>query len=980
MENYSRRRAPFASKSHLTLMLAFLALMLRNAAVCGGQTSKVGATLEGTVSDKSGASIEGAQVKIRNTATGLVRFVSTDDRGFFRAGELPVGTYEVAVNQPGFAPYFHTGVTLTVGQTARLGIELVPATAVEKITVSAQPPIINPSETTVTTTVEGERIEELPARTRNALDFVLLAPAVAASNQQPASGGQQSLADSGFTFGGLRPRGNNLSIDGVDNNDEFSGGSRTELSPEIVREFQVVNNGLSAEFGGASGGSINVVTRAGTNATHGDAFVFLENGGLNAREPITQETAKPHLTRLRAGASRGGAVVKDRTFYYAAVEQEHIRSESASDIDPVVSSGITTFLARGEFPRLATRRITEGFFPASRSETEASTRFDHQLTDQNSLTLRYAFTNNKEASDGFNTNGLTDVSARGSDFTQDSGLAGSITSIRGSNTVNDLRFQLARRSVTLRTNDESGPEIGIVGLLSFGRPYAGNSRHHEDHYEVTDTFARTKGRHLFKAGGTANHVHIRSIAPDGFGGIYSFSTLADFFAGVPDGFRQAFGSPETVFGATSYGLFIQDHLPLTRELSLDAGTRYDFEQLPRGINRDADNFSPRVGLAYSPSNRWVLRAGFGIFFDRYVLANLNRVVEKNGQQGFEQVTDGAAAAAVFSQAAGGPLAQPVGTLHPSMFRADPNLATSYSEQASLGLQFLLSKNVTAVANYLFVRGVKLSRTRNSNLLPPVVLTPQNSASLGIPDPTPQQLGRQVFGPSRLDSTVDSIYQIEDSARSAYNGFSLALSRREKDFTLSASYTLSKTIDDASDFAEQPQNPFDLRSERAISLNDQAQRFVLSGLFDLPFGSEEEPDVATAASPRAHSGFLGRLLGHVELAPIITISSGRPVDPLTGLDTNRSHSFPLSSRPLGFERNSLRTPVTATVDLRALKSFYISPKRRLDFVVESFNLLNRTNISLINPFFGSGTNPVSAFAQPIDAFTARQVEFSLDLEY
>ncbi len=290
--------------------------------------------------------------------------------------------------------------------------------------------------------------------------------------------------------------------------------------------------------------------------------------------------------------------MKDHTFYYAAVEQEHIRSESASDIDPAMGSSINSFLARGAFPRLATRQITEGFFSTSRSETEASARFDHQLTERNSLMLRYAFINNKEASDAFNTSGLTDASARGSNFTQDSGLVGSITSLRGSNTVNDLRFQLARRSATLRTNDQTGPEIDIVGLLSFGRPYAGNSRHREDHYEVTDTFARTKGRHLFKVGGTANHVHIRSFSPDGFGSIYSFSTLADFFAGVPDGFHQAFGSPDKVFGATRYGVFIQDHLPLTRELSLDAGTRYDFEQLPHGINRDADNFSPRVGLAY----------------------------------------------------------------------------------------------------------------------------------------------------------------------------------------------------------------------------------------------------------------------------------------------------------------------------------------------------------------------------------------------
>src|SRR2546426_9561490 len=178
------------------------------------QISKTGATLEGTVSDSSGAFIQGASVHIRDTATGWVRVLTTDDQGLFRASELPVGTYDLTVNHPGLAPYFHVGVRLTIGQTARLDIRLQPATQVEKITVSDQPTLINPSETTVTTTVGRERIEELPVRTRSALDFVLLAPGVAASNPQSPTGIQMTLAGSGFTFGGLRPRSNNLSIDG----------------------------------------------------------------------------------------------------------------------------------------------------------------------------------------------------------------------------------------------------------------------------------------------------------------------------------------------------------------------------------------------------------------------------------------------------------------------------------------------------------------------------------------------------------------------------------------------------------------------------------------------------------------------------------------------------------------------------------------------------------------------------------------------
>ena len=163
-------------------------------------------------------------------------------------------------------------MVLSLGQNLHLDIVLSPASTSEQVTVSAQPSAIDTSQTSVVSSVDQERIEELPVRSRNYLDFVLLAPGVSSSPAASAVSGSTPLTGSGFTFGGLRPRSNNVSIDGLDNNDEYTGSSRTELSPEIVQEFQVVNNGLSAESGGASGGSINVITRSGTNTVHGDAF------------------------------------------------------------------------------------------------------------------------------------------------------------------------------------------------------------------------------------------------------------------------------------------------------------------------------------------------------------------------------------------------------------------------------------------------------------------------------------------------------------------------------------------------------------------------------------------------------------------------------------------------------------------------------------------------------------------------------------
>ena len=188
----------------------------------------------------------------------------------------------------------------------------------------------------------------------------------------------------------------------------------------------------------------------------------------------------------------------------------------------------------------------------------------------------------------------------------------------------------------------------------------------------------------------------------------------------------------------------------------------------------------------------MFRAGYGIFYDRYVLAALNRAIQKNGAGAFEQVLTGAAAASAFQ--AGGPLRAPEAGVPLSIYTADPGLAAPYSQQANLAAEHQLARDLTISATYLFVRGVKLPRTRN----------------IAFPGAgTVTAAGPPGFA---------NIYQLEDSASSAYNGVSLTLNRRMSDeLEFSGSYSLSKTFDDASDFTEQPQNPWNLRAERALSL-------------------------------------------------------------------------------------------------------------------------------------------------------------------
>jgi len=965
------------SLRHVVIGITVSFALLFCRANAAAQASRVGATVEGIMRDTSGAVIPNSKVTLHSPLTNQSRTVTTDDQGFFRAEQLAVGTYEVRVEQTGFAPYRRPSVEARLGQTVHLDIVLAPASASEQVNVNAQASSLDPSQSSVVSSVDQERIEELPVRSRNYLDFVLLAPGVSSSPIASGMSGSTPLAGSGFAFGGLRSRSNNLSIDGLDNNDEYTGSSRTELSPEIVQEFQVVNNGLSAESGGASGGSINVITRSGTNVVHGDAFLFAQDVAFNARDPFETELGKPSFRRFRAGFALGGPVVKDKTFYYAAVEQEHNRGQIGSDIDSATASAINAFLATGAFPGLATRQITTAFSPIARAETEAAGKLDHQLTKNTALMLRYTFTNNKESGDAFNSNGLIDASARGSSFTSDNALSGSLTTVLGSEAVSDLRLQAANRHAVLRTNEPFGPEIDIAGLVTFGRSYAGNSERRENHYQASYIYSRTRGKHLWKVGATVNRVTLRADVPDGFQGVYLFGSLGDFLTGNPNQFRQAFGNSNVDFPVTSVGGFVQDHWSLDRQLTVDLGVRYDVERLPSGSNQDTNNLSPRIGLAWSPSSKWVFRAGYGVFFDRYVLANLTRAIEKNGSQAFEQVADGTAAASLFATAQGGPLVAPASGIAPSVFRPDPRMATPYSQQSSAGAEYLLAKNLTLRSDYLFVHGVKLPRTLNVNLLPPVVLTLANASSLGVPNPTAQQIGREVFSARRFDTEFGDIYQLQDSAGSTYNGASLALTRRmNEELEFSASYTLSKTFDDASDFDEEPQNPFDLRGENAVSRQHQQQRFVFNALWDLPIGDEEDK----GGRSQGGTGWLTQTFSHIEVAPILTLESGRPVNPLTGLDSNQSHAFPLSARPLALGRNSLNTPALATMDLRVLKYFPFGGVKRLDVVAEFFNVFNSANVSQINPVFGSDLTPMPGFRQPIAVTGARQIQFSLDFEF
>jgi len=220
--------------SEALFRLGFLSLLLLVAVAASAQTSRVGGTILGYVADVSGARIAGAEIQVQQAGTNVTRKVYANQEGIYRVADLRIGSYEIRCTAPTFAPFLHVGVVLELGATVTLDIVLRPASTIEQMTVSEQPPIIDTSQTSVAFNMDYEGVEETPLRTRNYLDFTLLAAGVSNSNQPHVSSSQTPMGDSGFTFAGLRARSNTLSIDGLDNNDEFAGASRTALSIEIV--------------------------------------------------------------------------------------------------------------------------------------------------------------------------------------------------------------------------------------------------------------------------------------------------------------------------------------------------------------------------------------------------------------------------------------------------------------------------------------------------------------------------------------------------------------------------------------------------------------------------------------------------------------------------------------------------------------------------------------------------------------------------
>jgi hypothetical protein len=964
--------------------LLFAALLLIPPGLMA-QARLTGADLSGTVSDESGAALQGAAVKVTSVETNVTRTATTDMRGRYLVAALPPGGYRIAVELSRFASARREGIVLALGQAADIDFRLKLAGTEEEITVTVEVPLVDPTHTSVSSVVGQAQIEGLPINLRNFLSFSVITPGVT-NDRTPQQG---ASATSGLSFGGQRARSNNIMVDGLDNNDPIVGAVRATFSQEAIQEFQVLTNSYSAEFGKASGGIVNIVTKSGTNELHGNGFFYFRDESLNAKTHFEKEDVfgnsvnreKASFGQQQWGATLGGPIVKDKTFFFASFEKVDIDANNFVNIDPAAAD----VLRAAGFP------VELGDVPYQFKTTDFLGKINHQWSSDHNLVLRgnYSDTTNENIEP---FGGIVARSRGAVQLRTDWSISAAQTDIITSKWVNEARIQFAHQDQKIQsldpncngpcdTNDKGGPTLEVTGVASVGRQRFTPTPRLNERIQVTDTISYLGGSHRVKAGFDFNYINTKNTAlPLHFGGRFIFqslpgsvlaavglppratplSALEALRFGLPAAYVQGYGVTGESYKDQDLSVFLQDDWRISSHLTLKAGIRYqrqrpydDFDytvsdlggaKLTYKYPADNNNFAPRIAIAYDPSGsgKTSLHAGYGIFYDNQIIAigQIGNGIDGSAD-GVRTLVARFPASLAPWRAPGHRIPEPT-TAYPSLIIApDPGLETPYSHQAAVGVDHAFGNDFSVAANFVYVRGKHQLGTIDYNPVIPALGT-----------------GRRPNDVGGVPLTSASLLQYTAFGETWYRGLTVSLNKRFRQKSqLMASYTYSKAEDNSTDFqsafivqdngrGRNPSDPtglptgFDPMTEKGPATHDQRHRFVLSGLYQLPWD--------------------------MQVSAIVTAASGRPFNPLAGADLNGDGdggAFPSdrarrnpTDQASSVVRNSGTMDGIVTLDARLSKRLRLGPRAAIDLFVEAFNLLNRTNFSEINNIFGRGAFP------------------------
>ena len=934
-----KRNGATAHVLWLVLLLAFAAQTLPRAFA---QQTVTSATLSGRVVDSDGACVCGAMITVVHKETRRKETVITNNDGNYKLPYLPVGDYQLVAECPGFTAV-NQSLTLTVGQALDVPIRLNVAGVTEEVGVSAGVPTIEAARTQVAETILPREIDTLPLNGRNYLDLALLVPGVSRTN----TGSNQRFAETsavpgtGISVAGQRNMNNSFLVDGLSANDDAADLAGTFYSQDVIREFQVVTSGGIAEFGRASAGVVNILTRSGTNDWRGRIYGFMRNQRFDARNPMAPRNDP--LTQAQYGASIGGPLRRDRTFLFSNFEQTRRKDSSVITISPANVLAINIRLDQIGYrgPRVQTGVVPGGF-----DAENFFVRVDHQVNAANSLFVRYSLYN-IAAINSRTVGGLNAVS-RGTDLdNRDHTIAAGNITMLSSRTINEARVQYTRSNLDAPVKDEVGPAVNISGVASFGTATFSPLGRENELYEMVDNISTQRGKHSIKGGVDLLYNRVDIFFPGAIQGVYTFTSLSNFMRSAYGSFQQAFGVPDQFQSNPNLGLFIQDEWQPRSGLTINAGLRYDAQFLPRPINTDKNNFAPRIGIAYSPAgHQMVLRASVGVYFDCIPLRATSNALQRDGSKYLVvQFSPTETGAPLFPNVL---TALPANLLtKPNITRIDPEIENSYSEQANVQIEHELPGNTAVSVGYIYLRARHLILSRNINV-------PRFPASAGIPN-----LGRP-------DSQYGNISRFESSGDSSYDALVMTFNKPASRWSnVRVSFTLSKSTDTAGNFFfSTPQNNFDLRDEIGPSDNDQRHHLTVSGSLEAPVSSEVK-------GPR-------RALNGFQLSYVLTYGSSLPFNILTGDDRNFDTNF--NDRPLNVGRNAGRGFGFATLDVRLSRKFQLTERVKLEAIAEGFNAFNRANFQIPNNVFGTGDTPLPSFGRPTAASDPRQIQFGLRVNF
>jgi hypothetical protein len=977
--------------------------------------------ITGQVFDNSKAAVADATVTAKNVGTGETRTAQTDSEGHYRITELRVGTYDVSAERQGFRRQVQTGVALSVATTVLLNFTIQVGAVNEEVVVTSDAPIIEKGDASTGTTMDTQQIGELPINGRDYARFALLTPgAVLRSN---------FIAD--LSFNGLHTVHNQFSIDGIDASrvdqpymaNGFERGARLLTgSLDTISEFKVQTSDYGAEYGRAGGSYVNIVTKSGTNEFHGSVFEYFRNDIFDAKNFFAAQTAsKPEFRYNNFGGNIGGPIRQNSTFFF--LNYEGSRQRIGITGSGTVPSNQLRSDVMGTSPQL---KDILGMFPAGTSHTAdplvdnftttsvsairedtGSVRLDHKFRTSDSAFVRVnindSFTHGPLFGVFPNALGVLDHQIVPLRTTN---IAIHETHIFNPNLINDFLAGMQRWASNIDSRVPF-PNTVVAGL-SVNPGTEGYFLENNNSFQVGDNMSLVKGRHAIKWGTTIYRIQVNANSSDF--PFMQFNSISEFVNDSLAVVNISAATPGNGTRATQIGAYVQDSFQVRPTLTLDYGLRYDIETVPHDskyatqpfdtrcmclapagtsyFHINSKDFGPRVGIAWSPFSRVVVRTGYGIYFQDYPVGFGSYFVPSNTVTGNitllrQQIPNLSYPYDSFvSQTAVFP---------PNVHGFPYHKPDIYVNQYNLSVATQIGNNMAVQVAYLGNHGVNLWREYGINYFDP---------KLGA-RPLPQ------FGNVLLQS---------NTGFSSYNGLQVSVKRRmAKGFMFDVEYSLGHGIDDVDDqglFASDPQDSNNFRAERGNGSGDIRHNVSFNTMYELPFGRGRRfLDNRSGAVDRLVGGWSIAALGILRTGVASTVhttnTSGngnftnqRP-NRVAGVSqygtgsgpdnflNGAAYSMPADGTFGNLGRNTFYGPSYEQIDFSVLKKTRLTEKKNLEFRAEFFNLFNHPNFDEPNGFWGTDSSGkvFASFGQIFNTLgrtlgvgTSRQIQLALRFNY